>query len=74
MASTLLLFGLQVIQKPSKSIHMEWVHVIQIDAHTHFWACTEVYSDGLSQIPAIIEVRYNYIHNNCLPIILQQFN
>ena len=37
MASTLLLFGLQVIQKPSKSIHMEWVYVIQIDAHyVHF--------------------------------------
>ena len=35
---------------------------------------TKVHSDSLTQIPAITEVHYNYIHNNYLPMILQQFN
>ena len=32
----------------------------------NFWRCTKVHSDGLTQIPAIIEVHYKYIHKKCL--------
>ena len=75
-ASTLLLFGLQVIQKPSKSIHMEWVYVIQIDAHIR------TFFDIVQKCIATVSLRFlqslkcttTISTNFCLPLILQQFN